>query len=456
MFGLVPGSSAWGSLVGSLALLLALTLSIRFWLKRPHPVTLAYAAAAAGWLVYLLGSEAGRVFDNQSLVFFLSRAGWQIAVVTLSFLFLISSGIKRFEIHAFWMIQGLVGLLLLAWKCWSPGVDPAAFSVWLALNLLCSGMVGLHGLRAGFASHGLSRLNWLALTGSVIGLAICAADLLAFEQGQLGDRVASRWFAVAWLLLWFLMGLRRLFFVGQKSRVDEAQSTNWAAVTGFGVFTDVEEAIANERRRMAQELHDGVCSQLVNVMVMLDASHPRQPLIVLALEQCLLDLRIMVDVVGGSEDSLVDALGRLRYRVQRALDALGIRIQWVVDVDGPLQHLHGDRAMQVLRIAQECLANVMRHSGASMVKLVCAYLPDEQLMLLEVRDNGDGMPSRDVGSLGGKGLENMRQRARSLGGELQIHTKAKEGTRVRLLMPLAASAAERKNHSLSPLDSSMP
>ena len=454
MLALVLGSSSWGSLVGSLALLLALILSIRFWLLRPHPVPLAYAAAAAGWLVYLWGSEASRVINNPSLVFFLNRAGWQIAVVTLSFLFLISSGIKRFEIHALWMVQGCAGLILLAWKAWSPGFDAATFSVWLALNLVCSGMLGLHGLRAGLGLH--SRLNWLTLAGSVTGLAICAADLLAFENGQLGNRLASYLFAFAWLLLWPLMGLRRASFGRPRGRVDESYSTSWAAVTGFGVFTEVEEAIAHERHRMAQELHDGVCSQLVNIVVMLDASHPRQPLIVLALEQCLIDLRIMVDVADGSQESLVDALGRLRYRVQRALDTLGIRMKWVVDVDGPLQHLRGDRAMQVLRIAQECLANVMRHSGANTVKVVCAYLPDDQLMLLEVHDNGDGMPSRDAGNLGGKGLENMRQRARSLGGELQIHTKAKEGTRVRLLMPLAASASERKNHRLTPLDSLMP
>ena len=225
-------------------------------------------------------------------------------------------------------------------------------------------------------------------------------------------------------------------------------------MTGFGVFTEVEEAIAIERRRMAQELHDGVCSQLVNIIVMLNASQPRQPLIVLALEQCLLDLRIMVDVVDSAEESLVDALGRLRYRLQKALDSLGICMHWVVDVEGPLHQLHGDRVVQVLRIAQECLANVMRHSGASMVKVVCTYLPDKQMMMLEVRDNGQGMPSRDGGCLGGKGMENMRQRARSLGGELQIQTKLQEGTRVRLLVPFAAGASKRKKNRLDSLESS--
>lgn len=452
MLSLDLDSSTWGSLASSLALVLTLALSIRFWLLRPHPIPLAYAISAAGWLIYLWGSEAGRVFNNPSLVLFLHHAGWQIAVVTLSFLFLISSGVKRFEIHAIWMVQGCAGLLLLAWKASSSGFDAAAGSSWLTLNLVCSGLVGLHGVRSWFSS--LSHVNRLALAASVTGLAICAADLFAFERGQEGHKLAGHVFSVAWLLFWIVMRLCKNYFLGQKGSPDEPPSTSWAAVTGFGVFTEVEEAIAIERRRMAQELHDGVCSQLVNIIVMLNASQPRQPLIVLALEQCLLDLRIMVDVVDSAEESLVDALGRLRYRLQKALDSLGICMHWVVDIDGPLHQLHGDRVVQVLRIAQECLANVMRHSGASMVKVVCTYLPDKQMMMLEVRDNGQGMPSRDAGCLGGKGLENMRQRARSLGGELQIQTKLQEGTRVRLLVPFAAGASKRKKNRLDSLESS--
>ena len=116
MLALFSASSAWGSLAGSVALLLALMLSIRYWLLRPHPVSLAYAAVAAGWLIYLIGSEAGRALNNQSLVFLLTHAGWQIAVAALSFLLLISSGINRFEVHVLWMVQGCVGLLLLVWK----------------------------------------------------------------------------------------------------------------------------------------------------------------------------------------------------------------------------------------------------------------------------------------------------------------------------------------------------
>ena len=411
MLSLDLDSSTWGSLASSLALVLTLALSIRFWLLRPHPIPLAYAISAAGWLIYLWGSEAGRVFNNPSLVLFLHHAGWQIAVVTLSFLFLISSGVKRFEIHAIWMVQGCAGLLLLAWKASSSGFDAAAGSSWLTLNLVCSGLVGLHGVRSWFSS--LSHVNRLALAASVTGLAICAADLFAFERGQEGHKLAGHVFSVAWLLFWIVMRLCKNYFLGQKGSPDEPPSTSWAAVTGFGVFTEVEEAIAIERRRMAQELHDGVCSQLVNIIVMLNAS-----------------------------------------RLQKALDSLGICMHWVVDIDGPLHQLHGDRVVQVLRIAQECLANVMRHSGASMVKVVCTYLPDKQMMMLEVRDNGQGMPSRDAGCLGGKGLENMRQRARSLGGELQIQTKLQEGTRVRLLVPFAAGASKRKKNRLDSLESS--
>lgn len=146
----------------------------------------------------------------------------------------------------------------------------------------------------------------------------------------------------------------------------------------------------------------------------------------------------MVDTIDAADGSVVDALGLLRYRVQHSLDKLGIRMIWKVDVEGPLQALRGDRALQVLRITQECLCNTMHHAQASEVEVVCCYVPESESMLLEVRDNGIGIAHREPGQPTGKGLEGMRLRALKLGGHLQIATKAKVGTRIRLLVPLKA------------------
>jgi signal transduction histidine kinase len=111
---------------------------------------------------------------------------------------------------------------------------------------------------------------------------------------------------------------------------------------------------------------------------------------------------------------------------------------WMVDMDGPLEDFRGDQAQQVLRISQECVANIMRHAHASVVEVRCHYVPESDSMLLEVRDNGRGIPSREAGRPLGKGLESMRLRALKLGGHLEIATKARVGTRMRLQVPLHA------------------
>ena len=429
-----------GLAFGSGAMVLALLMSLRYWRAGRNPLHLAYAVAVAGWLIYLLGSSAGAAFQSKPLVFFLSQAAGQVAVVALLFFFLISASTVRFETHVVWMAQGIAGLMLLAWNAWGPWLQAWAYTLWMAMNTVCiialvgRGALGVHGL----APH--IKRRWLALGGSVLGLGVCIAGVLGAGPQAGGNTLARYMYAGFLLMLGIVIFTRASKWLSAMNGDRGAHMTVWDALTGFGPQSEnVATAIAGERRRIARDLHDGVCSQLVSILATLDPHAPQQQVVALALEQCLADLKIMVDVIDDADDSLIDALGRLRYRVQRALDALGIRMRWAVDVYGPLQQLHGETAKQVLRIAQECLSNVMRHSKATGVEVICSYLPANNSMLLEVRDNGSGIPSREAGRPGGKGLENMQQRARSLGGHLQISTKPGAGTRVRLLVPLPAN-----------------
>jgi signal transduction histidine kinase len=90
----------------------------------------------------------------------------------------------------------------------------------------------------------------------------------------------------------------------------------------------------------------------------------------------------------------------------------------------------------VLRISQECLSNIMRHANASVIEVICRYVSERDSLLLEVRDNGCGIASREAGRPRGKGFESMNLHARKMGGHLQIFTKAKVGTRIQILVTL--------------------
>ena len=428
-----------GLVLSSSGLLLAFSGSLWYWRVGRKPLHLAYAVATGGWLAYLLGSNSGAVFQNPALVLFLAHAACQLAIVALLFFFLISASVVRFEIHRIWMVQGLVGLLLLAWSSWGRWLQDWPYTLWVSINTVC--IIGLvsHGALKVYALGSNHNRPWLTLGGSVLGLGICLADLLNGDLPTPGSTLLHYLYAV------FLLAAGLVIFGRNANRLAPlktdagVQPTAWSPVTGFGPPSDsVASAIAGERRRIAQDLHDGVCSQLVSILATLDTRSPQQQAVALALEQCLVDVKMMVDVIDAADDSVIDALGRLRYRVQRGLDTQGIKMRWAVDAQGPLQNLHGDTAKQVLRIAQECLSNVMRHSHATAVEVVCSHLPAENFLLLEIRDNGCGIPRREEGRLGGKGLENMKQRAQSMGGHLQIFTKSGAGTRVRLLVPLPA------------------
>lgn len=425
-----------GAVLSTVAAVAALSVALRAWKKQRSPIDLAFAVSIGACLAYLLPSSANTLGATQPLALFATYSGYQIALIAVSCFFLVSISVTRLMIHSVWMAQGVLGLLLLAWPLWYPLQQALAYGLWAALNLLCASALCLYlGLKAW--RLGTYRC-WLVLGGSLLGLGIGFEDLLAEPDLRLGQSLAHYFYSTFLLLLWLLITKR----VGHAEPAavpgtGHSPATGWEALTGFGPANDLASAaVAGERRRIAQDLHDGVGSQLVSLLATLDSHVPQQQALALALEQCLMDLKIVVDTIDTSDGSVVDALGRLRYRVQHSLDKLGIRMIWKVEVDGPLQAVRGERALQVLRITQEGLSNIMRHAQASVVEVVCRYVPESQSMLLEVRDNGQGMASREAGRPTGKGLEGMRLRASKLGGQLQIDSKARVGTRMRLLVPL--------------------
>jgi len=92
--------------------------------------------------------------------------------------------------------------------------------------------------------------------------------------------------------------------------------------------------------------------------------------------------------------------------------------------------------VSALRIVQEAVANVRRHAGATRCEV--RLQTDAGNLILEIVDDGRGMP---VETSGGIGLASMHERARELGGSLQVGPGSGGGTRVHARLPLATSGA---------------
>jgi tetratricopeptide (TPR) repeat protein len=112
-----------------------------------------------------------------------------------------------------------------------------------------------------------------------------------------------------------------------------------------------------------------------------------------------------------------------------------------LSVSGAEEPLPPEVSLGLFRIAQEALANVVRHAGARAVDVTLKV--DDSVAHLEVADDGAGFDSGAVRSAGGLGLASIEERARLLGGRCGITSAPGAGTRIEVTVPLTAPEVHR-------------
>jgi len=202
-------------------------------------------------------------------------------------------------------------------------------------------------------------------------------------------------------------------------------------------------AIEEERLRLAREMHDGVAQILASVNARAQAirEHVRAGRPEEAeklLDRLARDARdvhaevregILALRVTASSDGISETL---RAFLEDWQDQTGIRVDGEL---GEAIRLLPEREVQVLRIAQEALANVRKHAGAQVVRVRWSSTSDAAQ--LEIADDGSGFdPARPAQD--GRphfGLLTMRERAHSIDGNIRIDTAIGRGTEIRLSVP---------------------
>jgi signal transduction histidine kinase len=429
------------------------------WRRTQNPIDLAMQVTSAVWALHLIVVTGAKLVTLRQPNWepgtnYLEHVGLQALVLSLGYLMLSMAGVPRSRVYLLLPIQALAGLAALHWhpllllETFAQFDRSTAYKVWIGVNLLASALLTSAVARQAYTTH--SNASWLALSACLMGFGLCIDQLILASHGQQVGFLVQPIYALFLLVVW-QVSLRK---EGQNTAIGRAAtfsrdfplSVDMELLSDFGPAPDVAAvAVAQERRRIGQDLHDGVASQLVNILSSLDTKTPQNHAVSQAIEQCLVDLKLTVDALDSANDTVVDALGRLRYRVQHSLDKLGIRMSWRVELRDELEAVQGDTAQHALRIAQEAISNAMLHARASAIEVVCRFVPENANMVLEIRDNGKGMTDRtnakaaDTGSeRRGKGLSNMRHRAKTIGGQLSVSSKLGQGTRVRLMLPMAA------------------
>ena len=196
-----------------------------------------------------------------------------------------------------------------------------------------------------------------------------------------------------------------------------------------------EAGAAAERARLAGEIHDTVAQGFTSIIALLQAADPnledeRLALAVRTARDNLAETRALVAELSPAalqSGSLPDAI---RRQTVRFTDESGIPV--IMRVTGDVRELPTAAEVVLLRAAQESLANVRRHAGASEVTALLAY--SAGTVRLVVRDDGCGFTS--TGSDGaGFGLRGMRTRAEQVAGALRINSDPDIGTTIELEVP---------------------
>lgn len=195
-----------------------------------------------------------------------------------------------------------------------------------------------------------------------------------------------------------------------------------------------QRSVAAERTRIMTDMHDGVGGQLISTLSLVESGDATLPQIAAALRDCIDDLRLAIDSLEPTESDLLPVLGNLRCRIEGRLKNQGIQLDWEVQDVPELPHLTPQNVLQVLRILQEAFTNVIKHAHASSVSISTGVEPAGRQVYIRIRDNGTGF----IGNPCGRGLANMRRRAKTIGGEIKIDALP-TGTTLNLLIPISAS-----------------
>lgn len=367
------------------------------------------------WLLLVLVNELSTLVPSPEHQWLLSRIAYQAAVVAVAVFLLTAVRPLTGAWRALPVLQLVIGLGLLAWGRGPPGF--VSGPLWFGFNLLFIAGLGLN--TAYLAWRRASLKGWMVLAMAISALGMMFNDLQLANNGPIDVTVAHHFYLAAVLVLW----------LASTERLATRPTTQ-------------EPARAQER--LAQDLHDGVGAHLSGLISALEHGSPTERATAASLRECQMELKMLVD--GVDEDaSVVSLLASLRYRIEPLLRTARIRMHWNLADEQVLEQVRGTPAREVLRVAQESLANVVRHSGAADVTVTLCHVKATSSLLLEVVDNGAGMAvdrlaiERETSLAGGgrgKGLPGMEARARRLGGLLSVEAVAGQGTRVRLVAPM--------------------
>ena len=224
---------------------------------------------------------------------------------------------------------------------------------------------------------------------------------------------------------------------------DASRRRTEALLAELQTYTGQAEAlaIAQERNRMARELHDSVAQTLYGLTLQAEAATRKLANGQLeavadylkffrdSTQQTLQETRLLIFEL---RPPILDEVG-LTAALQTRLNAVESRSGLHYQLDFAEVCVPSPVETGLYRIAQEALNNILKHAQASQIRL--SLQPTETGVRLKIQDNGLGFDP-DATLPQGYGLQGMRERAEQLGGTLQVQSQPNSGTSIIAEIPL--------------------
>ena len=403
-------------------------LAVLLWALRTTTFIFDSMPAAVWPLWRLLYHATTGGFVVVMTLFALGIAGWYrrgIAIGLFAYwllgpLVFVLGGPQSEELVGRWWAAGLIpiGISMIAITAVAAWRQRTAGTVAIALAVALAVAAGVHDYLVAWTSPLMAALlpNWSAHRFFLLHH---AANLLLLVMGTL-------------LTVRFVRSLEHVEEVNRtlEARVAEREAEIAANYQRIAALQR-EQATTDERQRIMQELHDGLGSQLFTSLLRAERGALDAAATTEMLQRAIDEMRIAIEALASDERDFRTAFGNFRFRWDQRLRDAGLTPKWQVELPDAVLAVSPHDALQLLRIAQEALTNVLKHARATQVQVRLR----QEAGWLELRVQDDGLGSAAPPSGGGRGQANMRARAAKLGAQLEwVHDA--QGTRVTLLLPL--------------------
>jgi signal transduction histidine kinase len=382
--------------------------------------------------------------------------GWHVAygvlVAMAAFLFLVDSSLSTADRWAGLAILAVscawyaaVGRRALGTELSRAGLIYVAVAIPLTIGLFLTAPFGTLLLFMLYPHVWALLSTWRAVVASAVIAVATGIRLVGLSGFNAGWLLSVSTVTVSLFVISVVIGL----WIGRVIRQSKSRGaliTELTATQAELAQVSHQAGVAAERERLARDIHDTLTQGFASILLLLDAAeaeigpgnesarghlHNARS----TAQENIAEARAMITTLTPPhlrQTSLPDALRQLVDRLRSQLGA-----QVGLTITGDPAPLGTDKEVVLLRAAQEALANVHRHAAANRVDVELISRPGSVTLL--VTDDGRGFDPGLPG--GGFGLDGMRARVAQVDGTMQVRTAPGEGTRIRIGLAAADTAA---------------